>query len=639
MFLYRMLFFVFFLSFFSVKAKLDSISTDEVVITAKKIPIDLYSAPFSFDIYEKEQINNMPVQSISDILENSSSLDIRNRGKSGMQSDISLRGSSFNQTLIMLDGIPINDPHTGHHSMNMTISPDLIERVEIIKAGSSKSLGINSFSGAINFVTKKDTENSVNIDIQGGEFGYYNLGLNAAYNYKNLNNLIFINKNGSDGFTNNTDHQSYQFGLLSNYKGENSKLSLNASFANRMFGANSFYTPAYPNQYEQTITQNISLTGEFGSKFKNKSSVFYRSNYDRFELYRDFKDAASWYADHNYHLSEQYGVSSNFSFNSDYGITSFGFDLRNEEIFSTVLGNPIKKIRDNPYDDTKFNKYANRLNSNIFVEQNYKTDKFNFVLGTSVFNNSDYGTYINPGFEMSYRFNSNKFFTNLNQNVRIPTFTELYYSGPTNLGNPNLNPEKSISLELGHNYFSENININSTLFYRIGENMIDWNRSSDTVKWQTNNLTNIDFYGLDVDFTYNFHSKNEIINIKNVKLNGMLLQSNKKEEGNVDSYYVLDYLNYKVGFSTLIEIIDDLIIYYSVNLQKRNGNFLNFTFSPEIITDYKEIFLSDLKINYSYKNANFYIDINNLFDEKYFDIANVPLAGRWTSFGVRYSLK
>lgn len=619
-------------------------STDEVIVTGQRVSYSLENSAINVEVIDSKEIEKMAIQSISDILELSSGLDVRNRGKSGTQSDISIRGGHFNQTLIMLDGVPISDPHTGHHSMNLTINKEVIDRIEIIKGGGSKSAGINSFAGVVNIITKREVENKVSVDLQGGEFGFYNMGLTLTNKYNNLNSIFYVNKEGSNGFTTNTDHQTFTAGLKSSYLFDNSNyLSLDLSLADRQFGANSYYSASFPNQFETTKTLNTSIKGKFGDKLVFTPSVYYRTNYDRFELYRSFNGAADWYQDHNYHLSGILGTNGNLSYKSNIGVSSFGYEVRRENIYSTVLGENLNTTVDNFIDDTDFTKQKDRLNTTFFLENAYSNDKIVLNTGLSVFNNSDFGTYFNPGVDFAYKINSqNKVLINLNRSVRIPTFTEIYYTGPTNIGNINLKPEVANNYEIGYNYFNDKIRFNSGVFVRQGENLIDWNRPNDTTVWQTNNLTDINFYGIEGDFTYNINLDIDNIKIHTIKIGGLVMQSDMKESG-YDSYYVLDHLNYKFNLLAIFKIFNKLDITYDISYQKRNGNFQLVTGGSQVMSEYDAFLMSNIKLNYNLKeltkqDIDFCVDVTNLFDESYFDLANVPVAGRWATVGFRYGL-
>ena len=84
---------------------------------------------------DKTTIAQMPVQTVQELLNNLPGLDVRQRGGSGVQADISMRGGTFDQVLILLNGVAISDPQTGHHTLNLPIDLNMVERVEILQGG------------------------------------------------------------------------------------------------------------------------------------------------------------------------------------------------------------------------------------------------------------------------------------------------------------------------------------------------------------------------------------------------------------------------------------------------------------------------------------------------------------------------
>ena len=139
-----------------------------------------------------DEIKNSPVQTIEDLLEYAINVDIRQRGRQGVQSDISMRGGTFEQVLVMLNGIKLNDPQTGHHTMNMPVSLEQIERIEVITGGASRIFGNYAYTGAINIITKKEMNNSINIS--HGENKFRNTAINYHTSTNNIKHNISINQ-------------------------------------------------------------------------------------------------------------------------------------------------------------------------------------------------------------------------------------------------------------------------------------------------------------------------------------------------------------------------------------------------------------------------------------------------------------
>jgi len=132
---------------------------EEVIITSTRIDVPFSKNAKSISIISSKEIKNTTASNLTELLQSISGIDIINRGVKGTQSDINIRGGNFQQTLILIDGFKTEDPQTGHHTMNMMIPLENIERIEIIKGSSARIFGQNAFTGAINIVTKKTIEN------------------------------------------------------------------------------------------------------------------------------------------------------------------------------------------------------------------------------------------------------------------------------------------------------------------------------------------------------------------------------------------------------------------------------------------------------------------------------------------------
>ena len=132
-------------------------------------------------VISSETIKQSTATNVADLLQSISGIDIRRRGTDGMQSDLYIRGGQFNQTLILIDGFKTEDPQTGHHTMNMMIPLENIERIEIIKGPAARVFGQNAFTGAINIVTKNNVSEQLKLNVGSGSFDKLRLGATASY--------------------------------------------------------------------------------------------------------------------------------------------------------------------------------------------------------------------------------------------------------------------------------------------------------------------------------------------------------------------------------------------------------------------------------------------------------------------------
>ena len=180
---YKFLFITLFLGMVSLSQETTSEEQlDEILITSSRIDLPFSENSRTITVITSEDIKNSTATNVTDLLQSVAGLDIRRRGIDGMQSDIYIRGGQFNQTLILIDGFKTEDPQTGHHTMNMMIPIEDIERIEIIKGPSARIFGQNAFSGAINIVTKNNVKEQLKLEVGSGSYGKLSLGLTAATN-------------------------------------------------------------------------------------------------------------------------------------------------------------------------------------------------------------------------------------------------------------------------------------------------------------------------------------------------------------------------------------------------------------------------------------------------------------------------
>jgi len=615
---------------------------DEIKVSAQRSPVTYSQVARIVSVIEREEIEAAPVQSIQELLEYALSVDVRQRGVHGVQADISVRGGSFDQTLILLNGINISDPQTGHHNFNLPVSLKSISRVEILQGPAARVYGPNAFSGAINIITGENTNKEMNLDLAYGEHNL--LDVNASYGFQTgkFQHFVAGNRKSSDGYIDNTDFETHNIFYHGQLESEPGKLDVQLGYTEKGFGANSFYTPKYPNQYEKTKTTFASLQYETGKKLHFKPALYWRRHQDRFELFRD--NPASWYTTHNYHLTDVLGASINTWFSSALGKTSFGAEFRSENIWSNVLGEEMDEPIKVPGESGQyFTRSHSRSHVSYFAEHSLYLNKWSISLG-AMFNwisDLDFDWKVYPGIDIAYQISNDlKIYSSLNTSMRMPTFTDLYYNGPSNIGNPDLKPEKSLTVEGGLKYNNKAIKAHLNAFYRNGKDLIDWVREDQEEKWKTQNLTEVNSFGIESGFDISPEKVlGQPIFIKKVKLNYSYI---KLDKGNQEyfSNYVLDNLKHKFDVSMYHNIWKNLAANWQLSYQDRNGSYMQFEdgdYTGEVA--YDPFWLVNLKLYWKHKNLELYSSVSNLLDEKYNDIGNLQQPGRWFTFGVHYKLK
>ena len=217
------------------------IKLDTVVISSSRIDLPFKENSRTILVITSKQIEQSAVTNIADLLQQVAGVDVRRRGVSGMQSDLYIRGGSFDQTLLLIDGIKVEDPQTGHHTMNMALPLDIIERVEIIKGAAARIFGQNAFTGAINIVTKKNASNVNAVGLQAGSFGQKNGAITVGKDLKNSSIIAHASLNSSDGYRHNTDFKNQNYFIKNTFNKNNTPINFIGYFTERNFGANGFY--------------------------------------------------------------------------------------------------------------------------------------------------------------------------------------------------------------------------------------------------------------------------------------------------------------------------------------------------------------------------------------------------------------
>ncbi len=549
-------------------------------------------------VITKQQIQNSPATSIDELLQFYSGLDIKRRGSNGVQSDITIRGSSFEQVLILVNGIRVNDSQTGHNTFNLPVDISAVERIEIIKGSSAKLYGQNVYAGVINIVTKTSSEEQVTIKAQGGDFKTYDLSASATFGSEKFTNIFSISNGASDGYRFNTDYQIRNFFYQNKLKLNEGILSLQAGFSEKKFGANGFYaSPSAINQYEEAQASVVSL--QYQQKFNNlsiNSSVYWRRGQDMY-LYTRSNPAGY----RNMHIGNNVGGTVNASYESSVGTTSIGVDYRKEFLVSSNLGDRERDVTQ-VFFDHQFRFFNQKLEINPGASwANYSGDSFLY-----------------PGVDVGFIFNPNhKVFGAISKGFRIPTFTDLYYVSPIEIGNPNLVPESAISSELGYRFQNEKILAKVSGFIRNTNDGIDWLKPTEESHWTAENVGKIHLKGFETEF------KHQLFPFLNYRLSYTYLDNQYKNEEL--SRYALQNLRHQF-------------------VAQLNVKFLKF-FSNQLIYKYSERVnlgsynILDEQLNFRIKDLNFYVLINNLTNTKYVETNLVPMPGRWFHLGFTYQIK
>ncbi|MDR2036818.1 MAG: TonB-dependent receptor [Bacteroidales bacterium] len=614
-------------------------SLDEVEVNAEALPDVFAQTGRTITQISRTDIEQAPVQSLTDILEFAPNVDLRQRGTYGTQADISIRGSSFDQTIVLLNGINISDPQTGHYTLNLPVDIESVEKIEILEGPAARIFGNNALGGAVNFVTGIQKNNYLKAGITGGQYGFYKALVSGALHSKQTSHHLAVSQTASDGYMANTDFKNLSIFTQNQWNNQLIPLDLQLGFTQKEFGANGFYGPKYPDQYEALNTFYAALKGATNGKIKISPSAYWRRNYDHYVLIRENPEAYQ-----NFHYTDVYGANINFSLVSRVGKSSIGIISRGERIYSTNLGEDMGTPHKVPgQTDQWYTKTDQRNNLSLFAEQNLYIGKWSISAGL-LFNHNNYikdKIKVYPGIDLAFYPNHVfKIYTSVNQAMRLPTFTDLYYTGPMNMGNPDLKPEQCTEVELGTKMTLHSLTANIGYFYRNTTDAIDWIWLTDEQAWHTQNLTELHTHGISFNILWDvrrFTHKDFWLQSVSTYYNFM---SSNKSADEYTSFYVLDYLKHKFNISITHRIIEKICVSWKIGWQDRNGSYFKYNIEDgsEVETPYEAFWQIDARIYRKTPHFNIFIEASNLTDKKHQDIGNITLPGIWARGGVIFTL-
>ena len=435
---------------------------DGVTVTGSRAPMTVELSPKIVTVMTREDIQRSAAQTINDVLKLATGVDVRQRGGFGVQTDISINGGTFDQIAIFLNGVNISNPQTGHNASDFPVALADIDHVEIIEGASSRVFGTSAFNGAINIVTKKASANGVEANVEAGSFG--SLGaqgrLQMAFRSGKWEQAYSVSGGykRSDGGTENSDFEKGQgYANLSLSYDRRLDIGAQLGIATQSYGANTFYSAKFNNQYEKTdhgiASLNVSVHNQ-GRTWEVTPAVYYNKFKDHYQLTRGKEGAA---AGENYHNLDVFGGAVNAYVDWIAGKTAVGVDIGKERIYSTALGNQLDAAdyKSIPGSDRQYTRKGERTNTNVMLEHNFIFGGFTLSAGVLANRNTglDNKFRFYPGVDASYRPNANwKVYASWNKALRMPTYTDLYISNAVQQGDASLSPEKNSAFKIGSRY-------------------------------------------------------------------------------------------------------------------------------------------------------------------------------------------
>ncbi len=516
-----------------------------------------------------------------DILDYSSSIDLRKRAPFGIQQDVSLQGANFEDVTIRIEGVKVSDPQTGHFSMELPLTDVDISEV-VVDRGKQE----------VSFSLCLPEEKGGFFRSAWGEHALWNNLVSCNFPLGNFKNRISFEHKVSSGGRQDTDFEIYTGSFFSVWERGISNMRMFLGVTKRNFGADSFYSDSFPSE-EEHLMQTFSFLRWASYVFdKDYTLTFYfRRHHDKFILVRE---NPTFYT--NYSSSYTYGMVG------EVYLTPYVFlkmDMGEEKLNSTNMGKHKRFRRKFVLggESTISNKLVLSGEAGMLYCNRWDNRKeLNFNVGYIIGNN--YQAY----------FSFNSFW-------RLPSFTELYYYSPANQGNLLLSAQQTKNFEWGFKW-RKNYHLHSELafFRREGKDVIDWVRSDSSHPWQAENIGEISTWGICTQVSWK-----EVDGIIPRMSLSYTYVTSAKEHSYSFSKYVFDYAKHKLVLTPFF-------------------NVKSWKISP-VVTFLKPInrggyTIAGIKLAREISCFTFYIEGMNIFNKDYEEIDGVDGVGRWYKTGI-----
>lgn len=604
-------------------------SLKEALVSASRAPMAAQVAARQVISLTKEDLQSAGVTTVNDVLKLAVGIDVRQRGGFGLQTDISIDGGTFDQITLLVNGISINNPQTGHNAADFPLNLADIERIEILEGAASRLFGSQAFSGAINIITRTGGD-KLRLALSGGSYAYLAAEGRSALQGEKWATSLSGSFQRSDGAVRNGDFKGGKFFWQGRYEDAAVRADVQAGTTFNDFGANTFYSGAFPNQWEATRRHFVSATMSTKGQLHLAPSVSWLRNYDHFQLIRHTHKYE------NFNRGDVYTVGINAWTQWRLGRTAFGAELRHEELFSTNLGRPMDSLRffSVPgYDNIYYTKHDNRTNISFFAEHSLVFKHWTLSAGLLAQRNSGIGRLLKlyPGVDLSYRPAEGwQLFASWNKSLRLPTFTDLYYKSPTQEGNIGLQAEEINAFRLGGSYTAAAFQVDLRAFYNRGANMIDWVMFSATDKFHATNFR-LDNFGFNCRLLFNaaelFGPRQPLQQFSIAYAH--IHQNRKDDQAYFKSNYAMEYLRHQFIVQLRHRIFGPLSADWNFRLTNRIGQYLVYrqAKSTGILQPYGTQGVLDCKISWKGKHYDVFVDLSNLTATHYYDVGNVEQPG------------
>ncbi|MCC5871505.1 MAG: TonB-dependent receptor [Gammaproteobacteria bacterium] len=576
---------------------------DTLVVTASPIAGSLSDLGQSMSVISRAEIQSAPVDNLADLLQVVGGVDVRQRGGRGVQADVGIRGTAFEQTLVMIDGIRMSDPQTGHHAMNLPLPLEHIERIEVLKGPGSAAFGPGATGGAINLITRRPAATEAGLSVGAGEHGYRAVAGHLGLSGERSGHMVSASRRQADGHLSAepTDFQLQNAYYSGHFDLGPHELRLGIGIDDREFGAYKFYVDRFPDQREETRTLTAQVSGDVtAGDWVLTPAVFWRQHEDWFrtripEFGGDFI---------NEHETRVIGGRVGARRDWGVGVTALGLSLIDERIESTALGDHDRRER------------------SVWMEHQLPVgERTRLSLSAAGVDFSDHDTVFLPGASVSFALRPDTtLFAAAARSARPPSYIERFLRGGAgNRGNPDLEPERSVQMEAGARWQDERQSLSAAVFQRRTDNLIDWSRPAPDVDFVSANFGGHRSRGAELEYRL----RSDWNWLGDVRMGYTLLRT-RLDAGDDEVAYALDHPRHHVTltarFTWLPALEQSLQMRY---VDRRGGG---------------SAMLLASKLSWHWQDLTFSLEGSNLLDRDYIEAGFAPLPGRWLTAGVAWSM-
>ncbi|MCD8521497.1 MAG: TonB-dependent receptor [Saccharospirillaceae bacterium] len=439
----------------------DAVELDAQRVTGQLFGQNVAEQAFAVEVIERADLDLLPVTNLADALEWVGGLDVRQRG-SGAQVDLGIRGAGYEQTLILVDGVRMNDPQTGHHNFDLPVTLEDIERIEIVRGPGAGQYGPNGNAGVINLVTRKQVESDNGrralLKAEAGSKDYARGLLSLAKTKGNWSHFAAISQQESDTYIKGADldYISQQGNYRLVHQNDAHTTVLGLGYLDRGFGAQGFYAGADKRANENTIQRHAYLTHEqrYSAGRSVDVAVNWRQHDDEF-FYLTYSPSV--------HQTNAWQSRLRFRLNESLAL---GYEFNQEDIESTsIVGARHEREYGSAFAFGQYDFGGVQLAGSLSYLDYDGGDSYTLpVLGLTLPLAAGQQLYLNAG-----------------KSVRVPTMNDLYLNQSANKGNPDVDVEQTNSAELGARLNLAGLQTRLAVFKRNTTDAIDYTQTAAEV--------------------------------------------------------------------------------------------------------------------------------------------------------------